>query len=119
MASEIAKSLLDAAADLRDAVDGMQFQTAAYTYNALNKLGSKVKWGADVAQVLDQAVVLDPQTVQLNFKTPAPPKGETFYYPVLSIKPQGINKDDVITAQIDSLLVPFAGAFSIPTCTTV
>jgi len=31
---------------------------------------------------------------------------------VLSIKPQGINKDDVVTAQIDSLLVPFAGAFS-------
>src|SRR6266700_3150940 len=30
---------------------------------------------------------------------------------VLSIKPQGINKDDVVTAQIDSLLVPFAGAF--------
>jgi single-strand selective monofunctional uracil DNA glycosylase len=35
MAPEIAKSLLDAAADLRDAVDGMQFQTAAYTYNPL------------------------------------------------------------------------------------
>src|SRR5439155_12114366 len=31
---------------------------------------------------------------------------------VLSIKPQGINKDDVVTAQIDSLLVPFAGVFS-------
>jgi len=31
---------------------------------------------------------------------------------VLSIKPQGINKDDVVTAQIDSLLVPFAGAFT-------
>jgi ABC-type uncharacterized transport system involved in gliding motility auxiliary subunit len=31
---------------------------------------------------------------------------------VLSIKPAGINKDDVATAQIDSLLVPFAGVFS-------
>src|SRR5260221_643758 len=31
---------------------------------------------------------------------------------VLSVKPQGINKDDVVTAQIDSLLLPFAGVFS-------
>jgi peptide/nickel transport system substrate-binding protein len=54
--------------------DGVPFTAddVAYTYNSLNALGSKVKWGADVAQVLDKAVVLDPQTVQLNFKTPAP-----------------------------------------------
>jgi peptide/nickel transport system substrate-binding protein len=54
--------------------DGVPFTAddVAYTYNALNTLGSKVKWGADVAQVLDKAVVLDPQTVQLNFKSPAP-----------------------------------------------
>ncbi len=31
---------------------------------------------------------------------------------VLSVKPQGINKEDVVTAQIDSLLLPFAGVFS-------
>ncbi len=31
---------------------------------------------------------------------------------VLSIKPQGINKDDVVTSQIDSLLVPFSGVFT-------
>src|SRR5438477_10243114 len=31
---------------------------------------------------------------------------------VLSIKPQGINKEDVVTSQIDSLLVPFCGVFS-------
>ena len=31
---------------------------------------------------------------------------------VLSINPAGINKDDVITAQIDSILMPFAGAFT-------
>jgi peptide/nickel transport system substrate-binding protein len=43
-----------------------------YTYNALNALGSKVKWGADVSQVLDQAVAVDPHTVQFNFKSPAP-----------------------------------------------
>jgi peptide/nickel transport system substrate-binding protein len=54
--------------------DGVPFtaEDVAFTYNALNKLGAKVKWGADVAEVLDQAVVIDPQTVQLNFKSPAP-----------------------------------------------
>lgn len=54
--------------------DGVPFTAddVAYTYNTLNTLGAKVKWGADVQQVLDQAVVLDPQTVQLNFKIPAP-----------------------------------------------
>jgi ABC-type uncharacterized transport system involved in gliding motility auxiliary subunit len=31
---------------------------------------------------------------------------------VLSMNPQGVNKDDVVTAQIDSLLIPFAGTFS-------
>ena len=31
---------------------------------------------------------------------------------VLTVKPQGINKDDVVTSQIDTLLVPFAGVFS-------
>jgi ABC-type uncharacterized transport system involved in gliding motility auxiliary subunit len=31
---------------------------------------------------------------------------------VLSIKTQGINKDDVVTSQIDSLLMPFCGVFS-------
>src|SRR5215467_13283120 len=54
--------------------DGVPFTAddVAYTYNALNALGSKVKWGADVNQVLDKAVVVDPHTVQLNFKSPAP-----------------------------------------------
>jgi len=31
---------------------------------------------------------------------------------VLSMNPSGINKDDVVTSQIDSLLIPFAGAFT-------
>src|SRR3989449_1026420 len=31
---------------------------------------------------------------------------------VLSITPEGINKDDVITSQIDNLWLPYAGAFS-------
>jgi peptide/nickel transport system substrate-binding protein len=54
--------------------DGVPFTAddVAYTYNALNALGSKVKWGADVAQVLDTATVVDPHTVLLKFKSPAP-----------------------------------------------
>ncbi|MCI0743965.1 MAG: Gldg family protein [Verrucomicrobia subdivision 3 bacterium] len=31
---------------------------------------------------------------------------------VLSLNPEGINKDDVVTSQIDNLLVPFAGVFT-------
>ena len=31
---------------------------------------------------------------------------------VLSLNPQGINKEDVVTSQIDNLLVPFAGVFT-------
>src|ERR1700730_8926050 len=54
--------------------DGVPFTAddVAYTYNTLNKLGAKAKWGADVQQVLSSAVVVDPQTVQLNFTIPAP-----------------------------------------------
>src|SRR5437868_14177305 len=50
--------------------DGVPFTAddVAYTYNTLNKLGAKARRGADVQQVLDTAVVVDPQTVQLNFK---------------------------------------------------
>src|SRR5205085_6732676 len=54
--------------------DGVPFTAddVAYTYNTLLTLGAKAKWGADVQQVLDKAVVIDPQTVQLNFTIPAP-----------------------------------------------
>ena len=31
---------------------------------------------------------------------------------VLSITPDGVNKDDILTSQIDSLLLPFSGSFS-------
>jgi ABC-type uncharacterized transport system involved in gliding motility auxiliary subunit len=34
------------------------------------------------------------------------------YPAVLSISGEGINKDEIVTSQIDSLLLPFAGAFS-------
>ncbi|TME35410.1 MAG: ABC transporter substrate-binding protein [Chloroflexi bacterium] len=54
--------------------DGVPFTAddVAYTYNTLNKLGAKARWGVDVQQVLDQAVVVDPQTVELHFTIPAP-----------------------------------------------
>jgi peptide/nickel transport system substrate-binding protein len=54
--------------------DGVPFTAddVAYTYNALNAAGAKARWGVDVQQVLDSAKVIDPQTVQLNFKIPAP-----------------------------------------------
>jgi peptide/nickel transport system substrate-binding protein len=54
--------------------DGVPFTAddVVYTYNALNKAGAKAKWGADVQQVLASAVVIDPQTAQLNFSIPAP-----------------------------------------------
>src|SRR5260370_9415812 len=54
--------------------DGVPFTAddVAYTYTTLNKLGAKAKWGVDVQQVLSSAVVVDPQTVQLNFNIPAP-----------------------------------------------
>src|SRR5258708_19345391 len=54
--------------------DGVPFTAddVVYTYNALNKVGAKAKWGADVQQVLASAVVIDPQTAQLNFNIPAP-----------------------------------------------
>src|SRR5438445_1070867 len=31
---------------------------------------------------------------------------------VLSITPEGINKDDIVTSQIDNIWLPFAGAFT-------
>ncbi|MBV9170028.1 MAG: ABC transporter substrate-binding protein [Chloroflexi bacterium] len=54
--------------------DGVPFTAddVVYTYNELNRLGAKAKWGTDVQQVLDSATVIDPQTAQLNFKVPAP-----------------------------------------------
>jgi peptide/nickel transport system substrate-binding protein len=54
--------------------DGAPFSAddVAYTMNTLRDLGPKVKWGIDVAQALDHAVAVDPNTVVLTFKIPAP-----------------------------------------------
>ena len=54
--------------------DGTPFsaEDVAFTMNSLRDLGPKVKWGVDVNQALDEAVVPDPNTVVLKFKIPAP-----------------------------------------------
>ncbi len=54
--------------------DGVPFsaEDVAYTVNTLRDYGPKVKWGVDVSQALDQAVVTDTNTVVLNFKVPSP-----------------------------------------------
>ncbi len=54
--------------------DGVPFsaEDVAYTFNTLRDLGPKVKWGVDVNQALDEAVVTDPNTVVLKFKIPSP-----------------------------------------------
>lgn len=54
--------------------DGAPFSAddVAYTMNTLRDLGPKVKWGIDVAQALDHAATVDPNTVVLTFKIPAP-----------------------------------------------
>src|SRR5215467_4165373 len=54
--------------------DGTPFsaEDVAFTFNSLRDLGPKVKWGVDVNQALDEAVVTDPDTVVLKFKIPSP-----------------------------------------------
>jgi peptide/nickel transport system substrate-binding protein len=54
--------------------DGKPFtaEDVAFTLNSLRDLGPKVIIGVDVAQFLDKAVVVDPLTVKLMFKVPAP-----------------------------------------------
>jgi peptide/nickel transport system substrate-binding protein len=54
--------------------DGKPFtaEDVAFTFNTLRDLGPKVVWGADVAQVLQEAKATTPNTVVLQFKVPAP-----------------------------------------------
>ncbi len=50
----------------------MTAEDIAFTFNSLRDLGSQVRWGVDVQQFLENAEVIDPQTVRFNFKVPAP-----------------------------------------------
>jgi len=54
--------------------DGAPFsaEDVAYTINSLRDLGSKVKWGVDVQQVVEEAKATDPNTVVIKFKVPSP-----------------------------------------------
>jgi peptide/nickel transport system substrate-binding protein len=54
--------------------DGQPFsaEDVVYTLNSLKELGSKVRWGVDVQQVLESASATDPTTVVAKFKVPAP-----------------------------------------------
>ena len=54
--------------------DGQPFsaEDVAYTFNGLRDRGSKVKWGVNIQQFVDEAKAVDPNTVVINFKVPAP-----------------------------------------------
>jgi peptide/nickel transport system substrate-binding protein len=54
--------------------DGQPFSSAdvEYTFQQLLKNSTKVKWGADVAEVLDSVQATDPNTTVFKFKVPAP-----------------------------------------------
>ena len=54
--------------------DGVAFtaEDVAYTFNTLGDLGGSVPNGRQVAQFLDEAVVIDPLAVTLRFKQSAP-----------------------------------------------
>jgi peptide/nickel transport system substrate-binding protein len=54
--------------------DGVPFSAAdvAYTLQTLRELGSKVRWGVDVQQFMQDARATDATTVVIRFKVPAP-----------------------------------------------
>lgn len=54
--------------------DGKPFTAGdvAYTFNALRDLGGSIPNGKQFALEVDQAIVIDPRTVTLKFKRPAP-----------------------------------------------
>ena len=54
--------------------DGVPFsaEDVAYTLNSLRDLGPKVRWGVDVQQFMQEARAVDPNTVRMTFKVPAP-----------------------------------------------
>ena len=54
--------------------DGTPFsaQDVAFTLNSLRDLGSKVRWGVDVQQFVEEAVAESDTLVRVKFKVPAP-----------------------------------------------
>lgn len=54
--------------------DGKDFTAddVTFTLNACKELGAKIRWGANVAQVMDKAVTVDPLTTKVTLTVPAP-----------------------------------------------
>ena len=54
--------------------DGVDFTAddVTYTLNACKEYGAKIRWGANVAQVMDKAVTVDPLTTKVTLTVPAP-----------------------------------------------
>ncbi|MEZ4656257.1 MAG: ABC transporter substrate-binding protein [Caldilineaceae bacterium] len=54
--------------------DGEDFtaEDVAFTLNACKEYGAKIRWGTNVAQVMDKAEAVDPQTVKVTLTVPAP-----------------------------------------------
>lgn len=54
--------------------DGTPFsaEDVAYTLNTLRDLGAQVKWGVDVQQFVQEAIVESPTSTLVRFKVPAP-----------------------------------------------
>ncbi|MFN8488230.1 MAG: ABC transporter substrate-binding protein [Caldilineaceae bacterium] len=54
--------------------DGKDFTAddVTFTLNACKKYGAKIRWGTNVAQVMDKAETVDQQTVKVTLSVPAP-----------------------------------------------
>jgi len=54
--------------------DGVDFtaEDVTFTLNACKEYGAKIRWGANVAQVMDQATTVDPLTTKVTLTVPAP-----------------------------------------------
>ena len=54
--------------------DGEDFtaEDVTFTLNACKEYGAKIRWGANVAQVMDEATTVDPLTTRVALSVPAP-----------------------------------------------
>jgi len=54
--------------------DGKDFSAddVTFTLNSCKELGAKIRWGTNVAQVMDKAETVDQQTVKVSLTVPAP-----------------------------------------------
>lgn len=54
--------------------DGKDFSAddVTFTLNACKEYGAKIRWGSNVAQVMDKAETIDPTTVKVTLKVPSP-----------------------------------------------